>query len=215
MRTNLHKTAAIAAVLVSVATTAPIAFAQIAIQGTVNTNANVNAVNTSIKANVNANANANASTSRGSNSSADSHATTSLGQTVSGMVSGGQNKNAAVNIDAQISEMLHASDSNVEKVKTDDDSVTVEYKVPGHFLGIFPVRTTAYVTTDVSGKTKVHYPWYTFITSVNDASLRAQLESGNWSVTSSNKAQIAAAIQTALKAWVASNTSASTTTTTQ
>lgn len=209
MTTNLKKTVLTAAVLASVVSAAPVAFAQVSLNATVNANTTVGntvsgSANTNASVKANANANADASTSRG-----NSNATTSLGQKVSAIVSGGENKNAAADIDAQI-KILRDSDPNVADVSADDDSVTVQYKIPGRFLGLFSVDTTAYVTTDTSGKTKVHYPWYTFVTSVDDDSLKADLEARNWAVTSSNKAEVAASIQAAMKAWADMHTSAST-----
>ncbi|HEX7724756.1 MAG TPA: hypothetical protein VF438_03425 [Candidatus Paceibacterota bacterium] len=213
MTSNINKKAAIAAAVIAIASATP-AFAQVSLNAAVNGNATVGntvtgAVNTPVKANVDSNA-SHGSGSSLANANANAQASTSLGQTVSGIVSSGQNKNASADIDAQI-KTIKASDSNVSDVEANDDSVTVSYKVPGRVLGIFPAHVKVLVTTDASGKTVVRHPWYAKVD--NDASLKSEFEARNWTVTSSNRADVVIAIQTALKAWLSSTANASATTT--
>jgi hypothetical protein len=221
MKTSFHKTAILAAALLSMASATQVAFAQISVQSTVDAHATTgNIVTGGTHASVNAGANDSAASS---SSSADHrmNATVTGGinadhASVNADMHASQNSavQAALDADAAMTQTLKASDANVAAVTTDQDSVTVAYKVPAHFLGIFPVHVKALVTTDASGKTKVHYPWYDFATSVqDDASLKAQLEARNWSVNAQNKAQIAASIQATLKAWLSSRASVSATTT--
>ena len=220
MNIHLHKTAILAAALVSIAAATPVAFAQISVQGSVGAHATTGNV---VTGTAHTSVSADTDDSATNDSSSTDHR---MNATVTGginadhasanaVIHASQNSavQAAADADAAMTQTLKASDANVTAVTTDQDSVTVAYKVPGHFLGIFPVRVKAMVTTDASGKTAVHYPWYDFMTSVKDDSLRAQFQASTWSVNAQNKAQIAASIQSVLKAWLSSSASASATTT--
>ena len=220
MNTHLHKTAILAAALVSIASAAPVAFAQISVQGSVNAHTTVGNLGTGA-ADTSVNAGANGST--GTTSASADHR---MNATVTGSINADHasatarehaSSDSAVQAaaDAAMTQSLKASDSNVAAVTTDQNSVTVAYKVPGRFLGIFPVHVKALVTADASGKTVVHYPWYDFATSVQDSdSLKTQLQAGTWSVNAQNKAQIATSIQTALRAWLSGITASASASTT-
>ena len=44
-----------------------------------------------------------------------------------------------------------------------DDSVTVYYKTPARFLGIFPASINANVSVSSDEQVKVRFPWYRFL----------------------------------------------------
>lgn len=103
------------------------------------------------------------------------------------------------------------SDKNVTKVESDDDSVSVSYKIPGKFLGFIPMGMVVRTTVGAAGDVKVSHPWYSFLVTSDDdgaedaikteinAVINAYGVSGDVKLASSTKSAFIKAIHDVLK----------------
>jgi hypothetical protein len=110
-------------------------------------------------------------------------------------------------------------DKNLNSMNFDNGSVTINYRGQGRFIGILPVFLNVDVVVDQDGNVEFDYPWYSFLIAKDIEGLEERIEaeveaalgaraSGGW--TNSDRAEIAAAIATALRAHYESTTATST-----
>jgi hypothetical protein len=110
-------------------------------------------------------------------------------------------------------------DKNLNSMDFDNGSVTINYRGQGRFIGILPVFLNVDVVVDQDGNVEFDYPWYSFLVAKDMEGLEERIEaeveaalgaraSGGW--TNSDRAEIAAAIATALRAHYESITATST-----
>jgi hypothetical protein len=110
-------------------------------------------------------------------------------------------------------------DKNLNSMSFDNGSINVGYRGQGRFIGLLPVFLNVDVTVDQDGNVEFDYPWYSFLVVKDMEGLEERIEaeveaaigaraSGGW--TNSDRAEIAAAIATALRAHYESMTATST-----
>ncbi len=96
-------------------------------------------------------------------------------------------------------------DARIKEMNASDDEVSVTYKEPAHFLGLFSASLPVTASAKAMGALKVHYPWYAFLYSAPksadiQASVAAQVDtSATTTFTAQEKARILALIHQALK----------------
>lgn len=61
------------------------------------------------------------------------------------------------------------SDQNVSKVESDEEAVSVWYKMPARFLGFIPMNMTVRTTVGANGEVQVDRPWYRFLVTGSEA----------------------------------------------
>jgi hypothetical protein len=116
-------------------------------------------------------------------------------------------------VDSSIQAVLN-SNSNVSKVETSDNSVSVWYKESGKFLGFIPVTISTKASADASGKAKISHPWYDFLTVTDDSAAQTQLQSkvagqasANGQLSDSAKVSLINTIHSAIQVWMSSSAS--------
>jgi hypothetical protein len=72
--------------------------------------------------------------------------------------------------------MMH-SNANVESVQSSNSSVSMNYKESGKLFGFIPTMVKVRSTTDANGNVSLSYPWYHFLVSTNDSTLKSDMES--------------------------------------
>ncbi len=99
----------------------------------------------------------------------DLSGTASIGSTDQAMVE----TSSDLNIYAK---SVMTKDENVTKLDIGKDKIVVSYKVPSKFLWFIPSKIVARATIKSDGTTNINYPWYTFLSSKNDAEIKANLQ---------------------------------------
>lgn len=71
------------------------------------------------------------------------------------------------------------TDENVSKIESDSEKVSVWYKDPAKFIGLFPVTVEAKATVYADGTVSVDYPWWVslFVTGESATDVKSSLES--------------------------------------
>ena len=124
----------------------------------------------------------------------------------------------SASLDAYIG-TLFATDANLEEITSNENEVTVEYKVPARILGFIKTNMDIEVTVDANGNATIDYPWYHFMTDIDKAELKTMVEANvdaaltqtqsvtlsesagaNANVSAQSKAAIIEAVQSALAA---------------
>lgn len=78
---------------------------------------------------------------------------------------------------ATYAQSLLVSDEDAERVEVTEGAVALTYKQRAEFLGLVPVLVDTTVTVDEAGEVTIDYPWYRFMASVDEDSLRTAIES--------------------------------------
>ncbi|MEN9912601.1 MAG: hypothetical protein RLY66_9 [Candidatus Parcubacteria bacterium] len=113
------------------------------------------------------------------------------------------------------------SDKNVKKVESDDDSVSVSYKVPVKLFGFIPMGMVIRTTVGAAGDVKVSHPWYSFFATSDDNDAENDIKteintvinaygvSGETKLSTSTKSAFIKAIHDVLKGAFETNASTS------
>lgn len=133
-------------------------------------------------------------------------------------VSAGASTETAANVSSNNTLALYAqgvlqSDSNVSGIAADSNHVAVSYYEPAKVFGFISAKINTTAEVDASGNASIHYPWYRFLTSVNDSDIQASVSAqaaGSASTFSSaqTKAVLVSDLYTALKAHADASASA-------
>lgn len=161
-----------------------------------NTNLNVGtSASGSVKTSASGGVSAGATSSRGSSGAGASTSATS-GVTATGAIGAGSDEGlvvtrgdvvstatamSAISVSTQADLKAYAtsfisSDEDVTRVEADADEVSVWYKQPAKLLGFIPVRVSAQASVNADGTVDVDYPWYSFLTTYDDAKLESDLD---------------------------------------
>ena len=111
-----------------------------------------------------------------------------------------------------------ASDTAARNVSVSSTSVGMTYPIKAKLFGVLPATLTASVEVQSNGKVAVHYPWYAFLFSTDQAELQTKLEAvgqaastwGAASLDSTEQLALLSLVHAALQSTLESSTSAST-----
>ncbi|MEK7641847.1 MAG: hypothetical protein AAB365_02525 [Patescibacteria group bacterium] len=131
-----------------------------------------------------------------------------------------KNNNQETSTDVDLAATVQ-SDENVTKVESDDESVSLWYKVPAKLFGFIPMGMTVRTTVGAAGEVKVSHPWYSFLVSSEDDDAEAVIQTevnatlgasgtttdGDAKLTGAAKAAFVKAIHSGLKSTVGAQAS--------
>lgn len=118
---------------------------------------------------------------------------------------------AAVSSSAELSAYASSvvkSDDNVSATSLSREAVSLAYKQRARLFGLFPVLITVTAKVEADGTIAIQYPWYSFLTTTVDASLRSSVETAiaptasartGGDLSASEQAQLLSELHSAMK----------------